>query len=76
MKKKNVYKNWQKMSAPEHFTAYTKLRKLAKAAVSKAKDAEMDAQHEKLDGPQGDKFAIRLGKAWHRASADIEPTFE
>ncbi|VDP09328.1 unnamed protein product [Heligmosomoides polygyrus] len=44
---------------------------LAKTAVTKAKNAEMDALYEKLDGPEGEKFAIRLAKARHRAFLDI-----
>ncbi|VDO60794.1 unnamed protein product [Heligmosomoides polygyrus] len=40
-------------------------------AVAKAKDAEMDALYEKLDGPEGEKFAIRLAKARHRGSLGI-----
>ncbi|VDP14987.1 unnamed protein product [Heligmosomoides polygyrus] len=47
------------------------LKRLAKAAVAKAKSADMDALYEKLDEPQGEKFAIRLAKARHRASLDI-----
>ncbi|VDO95676.1 unnamed protein product [Heligmosomoides polygyrus] len=31
----------------------------------------MDALYEKLDGPEGEKFAIRLAKARHRASLGI-----
>ncbi|VDO85614.1 unnamed protein product [Heligmosomoides polygyrus] len=31
----------------------------------------MNALHEKLDGKEGEKFAIRLAKARHRASLDI-----
>lgn len=34
-----------------------------KAAVAKAKNAKMDPIYEKLDGLQGDGFAIRLAKA-------------
>uniref|UniRef100_A0A183GWI8 Reverse transcriptase domain-containing protein n=1 Tax=Heligmosomoides polygyrus TaxID=6339 RepID=A0A183GWI8_HELPZ len=70
-RKKEAYKLWQKTRAPEHLTAYRKLKRLAKTAVAKAKNAEMDALYEKLDGPEGEKFAIRLAKARHRASLDI-----
>ncbi|VDO74720.1 unnamed protein product [Heligmosomoides polygyrus] len=69
-RKKEAYKLWQKTRAPEHLTAYGKLKRLA-TAVAKAKNAEMDAVYEKLDGPEGAKFAIRLAKAHHRASLDI-----
>ncbi|VDO91282.1 unnamed protein product [Heligmosomoides polygyrus] len=48
-----------------------KLKRLAKSAVAKAINAEVDAVYEKLDGPEGEKFAIRLAKARHRASLDI-----
>ncbi|VDP02888.1 unnamed protein product [Heligmosomoides polygyrus] len=44
---------------------------MAKAAAAKTKNAEMDALYEKLDGPQGEKFAIRLAKARQRVCADI-----
>ncbi|VDO98383.1 unnamed protein product [Heligmosomoides polygyrus] len=70
-RKKEAYKLWQKTRAPEHLTAYWKLKRLAKTAVAKAKNTEMDALYEKLDGPEGEKFAIRLAKARHRASLDI-----
>ncbi|VDP10949.1 unnamed protein product [Heligmosomoides polygyrus] len=70
-KKKEAYKQWQKTSAPEHLTVYRKLKSLTKAAVAKAKSAEMDALYEKLDGPQGEKFAIRLAKTRHGACVDI-----
>ncbi|VDP17149.1 unnamed protein product [Heligmosomoides polygyrus] len=69
--KKEAYRQWQKTRAPEHLTAYRKLKRLAKTAIAKAKSAEMDALHEKLDEPQKEKFAIRLGKARHRACVDI-----
>ncbi|VDP37154.1 unnamed protein product [Heligmosomoides polygyrus] len=45
-RKKEAYKLWQKTRAPEHLTAYRKLKRLAKAAVAKAKSAEMDALYE------------------------------
>ncbi|VDP55815.1 unnamed protein product [Heligmosomoides polygyrus] len=70
-RKKEAYKLWQKTRAPEHLAAYRKLKRLAKTTVAKAKNAEMDALYEKLDGPEGEKFAIRLAKARHRASLDI-----
>uniref|UniRef100_A0A183GLM9 FH2 domain-containing protein n=1 Tax=Heligmosomoides polygyrus TaxID=6339 RepID=A0A183GLM9_HELPZ len=70
-RKKESFKLWQKTRAPEHLTVYRKLKRLAKTAVAKAKNAEMDALYEKLDGPEGEKFAIRLAKARHRASLDI-----
>ncbi|VDO75398.1 unnamed protein product [Heligmosomoides polygyrus] len=70
-RKKEAYKLWQKTRAPEHLTAYRKLKRLAKTAVAKAKNAEMNALYEKLDGPEREKFAIRLAKARHRASLDI-----
>ncbi|VDO64954.1 unnamed protein product [Heligmosomoides polygyrus] len=69
-RKKEAYKLWQKTRAPEHLTAYRKLKRLAKTAA-KAKNVEMDALYEKLDGPEGEKFAIRLAKARHRVSLDI-----
>ncbi|VDO89556.1 unnamed protein product [Heligmosomoides polygyrus] len=69
--KKEAYKQWQKTRAPEHLTVYSKLKRLAKTAVTKAKNAEMDALYEKLDEPQEEKFAIRLAKAQHRACVDI-----
>uniref|UniRef100_A0A8L8JVB6 Cadherin domain-containing protein n=1 Tax=Heligmosomoides polygyrus TaxID=6339 RepID=A0A8L8JVB6_HELPZ len=56
--KKEAYKLW-------------KLKRLAKTAVAKAKDAEMDALYKELDGPEGEKFTIRLAKARHRVSLDI-----
>ncbi|VDO94583.1 unnamed protein product [Heligmosomoides polygyrus] len=70
-RKKEAYKLWQKTRAPEHLTAYRKLKRLAKTAVAKAKNAKMDARYEKLGGPKGEKFATRLAKARHRASLDI-----
>ncbi|VDO67914.1 unnamed protein product [Heligmosomoides polygyrus] len=70
-RKKEAYKLWQKTRAPEHLTAYRKPKRLAKTAVAKAKNAEMDALYEKLGGPEGEKFAIRLAKARHRASLNI-----
>ena len=45
--------------------------RLAKAAVAKAKNTEMDALYEKLEGREGDKFVFRLAKARHRAAQDI-----
>ncbi|VDP03124.1 unnamed protein product [Heligmosomoides polygyrus] len=71
-KKKEDYKLWQKTMALKHLTAYRELMRLAKTAVAKAKNAEMDALYWKLDGPEGEKFAIRLAKARHRASLDIQ----
>ncbi|VDO72737.1 unnamed protein product [Heligmosomoides polygyrus] len=70
-RKKKAYKLWKKTRAPEHLTSYRKLKRLAKTTVAKAKNAEMDALYEKLDGPEEEKFAIRLAKARHRASLDI-----
>ncbi|VDO90192.1 unnamed protein product [Heligmosomoides polygyrus] len=70
-RKKEAYKLWQKTRAPEHLTAYRKLKRLAKTAVAKAENAEMDAPCKKLDGQEGEKFAIRLAKARHRACLDI-----
>ncbi|VDO18875.1 unnamed protein product [Heligmosomoides polygyrus] len=70
-RKKEAYKLWQKTRAPEHLTACRKLKRLAKTVVAKVKNAEMDALYEKLDGPEGEKIAIRLAKARHRASLDI-----
>uniref|UniRef100_A0A183GWF0 ADF-H domain-containing protein n=1 Tax=Heligmosomoides polygyrus TaxID=6339 RepID=A0A183GWF0_HELPZ len=37
-----------------------KLKRLAKTAVAKAEDTEMDALYEKLDGAKGETFTIRL----------------
>ncbi|VDO19216.1 unnamed protein product [Heligmosomoides polygyrus] len=70
-KKKEAYKQWQKSKAPEHLAVCRKLKRLAKAAAAKAKNEEMDALYEKLDGPQGEKFAIRLAKARRRACIAI-----
>ncbi|VDO90937.1 unnamed protein product [Heligmosomoides polygyrus] len=46
--------------APEYLTDSRKLKRLAKADVAKAKNEEMDALYEKLDGPQETKGVIFL----------------
>nr|CDJ97133.1 endonuclease-reverse transcriptase HmRTE-e01 [Haemonchus contortus] len=69
--KKSAYKRWQKTRAPEDLAAYRTSKRLAKAAVAKAKNTEMDALYEKLDSREGEKFVFRLAKARHRATRDI-----
>nr|CDJ88558.1 endonuclease-reverse transcriptase HmRTE-e01 [Haemonchus contortus] len=69
--KKSAYKRWQKTRAPEDLAAYRTSKRLAKAAVTKAKNTEMDALYEKLDSREGEKFVFRLAKACHRATRDI-----
>ncbi|WKY12572.1 hypothetical protein Q1695_003843 [Nippostrongylus brasiliensis] len=69
--KKRAYKTWQKSRSSEDLTIYKKYKRLAKAAVAKAKNAEMDGLYEKLEEPQAEKFAFRLAKARHRASLDV-----
>nr|CDJ94780.1 endonuclease-reverse transcriptase HmRTE-e01 [Haemonchus contortus] len=69
--KKLAYKRWQKTRALEDLAAYKTSKRLAKAAVAKAKSMEMDAFHEKLDSREGKKFVFRLAKARHRATQDI-----
>ncbi|VDL74001.1 unnamed protein product [Nippostrongylus brasiliensis] len=54
----------------EDLTIYKKYKRLAKVAVAKVKNAEMDGLYEKLEEPQAEKFAFRLAKAQHRASLD------
>ncbi|XGW19497.1 hypothetical protein V3C99_003389 [Haemonchus contortus] len=69
--KKSAYRRWQKTRAPEDLAAYRTSKRLAKAAVAKAKNTEMDALYEKLDSREGEKFVFRLAKARHRATRDI-----
>ncbi|XGW22799.1 hypothetical protein V3C99_005206, partial [Haemonchus contortus] len=69
--KKLAYKRWQKTRALEDLAAYKTSKRLAKAAVAKAKNIEMDALYEKLDSREGEKFVFRLAKARHRATQDI-----
>ncbi|VDL84696.1 unnamed protein product [Nippostrongylus brasiliensis] len=44
-----------------------KQKGLAKAVVTKAKNAEMHGLYEKLEEPQAEKFALCLAEAQHRA---------
>ncbi|XGW07164.1 hypothetical protein V3C99_017013, partial [Haemonchus contortus] len=53
--KKLAYKRWQKTRALEDLAAYKTSKRLAKAAVAKAKNIEMDALYEKLDSREGEK---------------------
>ncbi|XGW13282.1 hypothetical protein V3C99_013707 [Haemonchus contortus] len=69
--KKLAYERWQKTRALEDLAAYKTSKRLAKAAVAKAKNMEMDALYEKLDSREGEKFVFRLAKARHRATQDI-----
>ncbi|VDO40251.1 unnamed protein product [Haemonchus placei] len=46
-------------------------KRLAKAAVVKAKNTEMDALSVEIDGRKGEKFVLWLVKARHRANQDI-----
>ncbi|XGW16608.1 hypothetical protein V3C99_001788 [Haemonchus contortus] len=69
--KKSAYKRWQRTRAPGDLSAYRTSKRLAKAAVAKAKNTEMDALYEKLDNREGEKFVFRLAKARHRATQDI-----
>ncbi|XGW03141.1 hypothetical protein V3C99_014828 [Haemonchus contortus] len=69
--KKLAHKRWQKTRALEDLAAYKTSKRLAKAAVAKAKNMEMDALYEKLDSQEGEKFVFRLAKARHRATQDI-----
>ncbi|VDL70218.1 unnamed protein product [Nippostrongylus brasiliensis] len=69
--KKNAFKKWQTSRSPEDLAKYRENKRRAKAAVSQAKNAEMDSLYEKLEQPQAEKFAIRLAKARHRAGLDV-----
>ncbi|VDO74381.1 unnamed protein product [Haemonchus placei] len=69
--KKSAYKNWQRTRAPEVRAAYISSKRLAKAAVTKAKNTEMDALHGKLVSREGEKFVFRLAEARHRATQGI-----
>ncbi|XGW05889.1 hypothetical protein V3C99_016337 [Haemonchus contortus] len=71
LKKKSACKRWQRTRAPEDLSAYRTSMRLAKAAVAKAKNTEMNALYEKLDSREGEKFVFRLAKARHRAIQDI-----
>ncbi|XGW28385.1 hypothetical protein V3C99_008284 [Haemonchus contortus] len=64
---KSVYKRWQKTHREDR-GAHRTSKRLAKAAVAKAKNAEMDSLYEKLDGREKEEFLIRLAKARHRAT--------
>ncbi|XGW26716.1 hypothetical protein V3C99_007370 [Haemonchus contortus] len=55
--KKLAYKRWQKTRALEDLAAYKTSKRLAKAAVAKAKNIEMDALYEKLDSREGEGTA-------------------
>ncbi|XGW22691.1 hypothetical protein V3C99_005138 [Haemonchus contortus] len=69
--KKSAYKHWQKTRVPEDLAAYRISKRLAKAAVAKAKNTKMDALYQKLDSREGEKFVFCLAKARHRATQDI-----
>uniref|UniRef100_A0A7I4YVT3 Reverse transcriptase domain-containing protein n=1 Tax=Haemonchus contortus TaxID=6289 RepID=A0A7I4YVT3_HAECO len=69
--KKSAYKRWQKTRAPEDLAAYRTSKRLAKAAIAKAKNTELDDLYEKLDSREGEKFIYRLAKARQRATRDI-----
>nr|CDJ81160.1 endonuclease-reverse transcriptase [Haemonchus contortus] len=60
--RKLAYKRWQKARALEDLAAYKTSKRLAKAAVAKAKNMEADALYEKLDSREGEKFVFRLAK--------------
>ncbi|VDL78067.1 unnamed protein product [Nippostrongylus brasiliensis] len=68
---KRACETWQKSRSSEDLTIYKKYKRLAKAAVAKDKNAEMDGLYEKLEEPQAEEFAFRLAKARHRASLDV-----
>uniref|UniRef100_A0A7I4Z1G1 Reverse transcriptase domain-containing protein n=1 Tax=Haemonchus contortus TaxID=6289 RepID=A0A7I4Z1G1_HAECO len=69
--KKLANKRWRRTRAPEDLAAYRTSEKLAKAAVAKAMNTEMDALYEKLDSREGEKFLFRLAEARHHATQDI-----
>lgn len=56
--------------APEHLTVYKKLKRLAKTAVVKANNAEMDAYTRSLASHKN--LTIRLAKARRRISSKSE----
>ncbi|VDO41092.1 unnamed protein product [Haemonchus placei] len=68
--KKSAYKHWQKTRTSEDLAAYRTFKRLAKAAVAKAKNTEMDALHEQIDIRKGKKFVFRLAKTRHRDTGD------
>ncbi|VDP32667.1 unnamed protein product [Heligmosomoides polygyrus] len=53
--KKEAYKLWQETRAPEHFTAYRKVKRLVKTAVAKAKVRKVIGKMKlgKAAGPDG-----------------------
>uniref|UniRef100_W6NBD3 Endonuclease-reverse transcriptase HmRTE-e01 n=1 Tax=Haemonchus contortus TaxID=6289 RepID=W6NBD3_HAECO len=66
--KKMAHKGWQKTRASEDLAAYRTSKRLAKAAVAKAKNTEMDALYEIPDSREGQRFVFGLAKARHRAT--------
>nr|CDJ98508.1 endonuclease-reverse transcriptase [Haemonchus contortus] len=69
--KKTAHKRWEKTRAPGDLTAYKTSKKVAKAAVAKTKNTEVDALYERLEGREGEKFVFRLAKERNRATQDV-----
>ena len=70
-RKKEAYKRWQKTRSQEDLAAYKSCKRIAKATVAKAKNTEMDALYEKMEGRNAEKFVFGLAKTRHRATQTI-----
>ncbi|XGW05876.1 hypothetical protein V3C99_016326 [Haemonchus contortus] len=71
--KKSAYKRKQRTRALEDLAqrAYTTFKRVAKAAVAKAKHKEINALFEILKEREGETFVLSLAEAVHRSTQDI-----
>ncbi|EYC10484.1 hypothetical protein Y032_0055g2580 [Ancylostoma ceylanicum] len=68
---KDAYKVWQKTKSLPLLAEYKLRKKVAKAAVARAKNGIMDELYDKLESSQAEKHVCRLAKTRHRASLDV-----